>query len=114
MINMQAIQSASVEQYPWHHLSIDNVLEDYEQVIDHWPAVKLMKSPADTGFPNRHNLHLTATTPTLSASLPLVRSFPEYIYPDYCLDLGKQAGNRIQLVADRLLPYSPHALESLH
>lgn len=64
MINMQAIQSAAVEQYPWHHLSIDNVLDNtvYRFVIDMWPAVKRMESPADTGFPNRHWLFVYPQT----------------------------------------------------
>jgi len=64
MINMQVIQSAAVEQHPWHHLSIDDVLEHtvYEQVIDNWPAVKLMEWPADTGFPNRNWLFIYPQT----------------------------------------------------
>jgi len=62
MINMQSIHYATVEKYPWDHLSIDGVLKNkvYESVIDGWPALERMESPQ--GFPNRHWLFVYPQT----------------------------------------------------
>ncbi len=48
---IQRITAAPIERHPFPHCIIDNIFPDefYDSLLEHWPALDLFGSQADTG-----------------------------------------------------------------